>query len=229
MEIKIVHLLLEDQHIDSFSNKQKISIEYFSKVSKYFYKYCQVFNKRPDFAPIETCNTPDIWVESPDKKPHSGPWVSTGHYGAFNAHRDALLNEFSHDLDAILIVEGDVVSDLSPENFTEAVSDAISFGKKNSASFITFAATEFGQGSDAHLHITPCGNYDKIKHFICCNCYLVFSRERENIQSKLKDAKWMAFDIWLYWNYDNRVPMFRLNKPIARETPGFSFIDFKEK
>lgn len=236
-KIKVTHLMMKPDFKDQvtsenwnqFIDKQEKSISYFNQASKYFYKYTQVFNDRSQSAPYETCNTPECYVISPDLAPSSGAWVSTGHYGAFEAHRNAILTEFTEDIDAILIVEGDVVSNLNPEEFSKIIHDALEFGNQNSASFFTFANTPFGEGSDAESHIISYGLYDKIKHFLCCNCYLIFKSEKENIQNKLIDAKWMAFDVWLYWNYDGRVPIFRMHTPIAYENSGFSFIDFKIK
>lgn len=238
VKIKIVHLLInpdKPQNISEedwlkFTTKQDKSIEYFSKVYSRFYSSIQVFNNRATSPPpLETCNDPSIYVADPSMAPTTGAWLSTGHYGAFEAHRQAILNHFDEDLDAILVVEGDVVSQLDPDNFSNKVQEAFEFGKRNSAAFITFANTPFGDGHNPKNIIIPYGEYDKIKHFLCCNCYMVFNNLRQDIQSKLKEAKWMAWDVWLYWNYDNRVPMFRLHKPIAFETSGFSFIDFKIK
>lgn len=236
-KIKVVHLLLKpdfqdqisDNNWQQFIHKQKKSIEYFSKVSEHFYKYTQVFNHRSQIAPIETCNTPECWVSSPEMAPESGAWVSTGHYGAFEAHRNAILTEFTDDIDALLVIEGDVVSDLQPSEFSKIIHSALEFGNQNSASFFTFANTPFGEGSDAADNIISYGLYDKIKHFLCCNCYLIFKSEKENIQNKIKEAKWMAFDVWLYWNYEGRVPIFRTHLPIAYESSGYSLIDFKYK
>jgi hypothetical protein len=236
-KIKVSHLLIKPNFENQISGKdwqlfiekQNKSIDYFSKTSKYFYKYTQIFNERSNFAPFETCNLPECYVSSPELAPESGAWLSIGHYGAFQAHRNAILTEFTDDIDALLIIEGDVVSDLDPKEFSESVNDALEFGNKNSASFITLSNAIFGEGSDAPYNIIEMGKYDKIKHFLCCNCYLIFKSEKENIQNKLKDTKWMAFDIWLYWNYDGRVPIFKIHDPIAYENSGFSLIDFKLK
>lgn len=238
MKIKIIHLLIDENQndeIDSkkwneFRHKQNQSTDYFGNLSQYFYKYTKVYNKRfVGPPPIETCNTPECYVSDPSLKPQSGAWVSSGHYGAFQAHRESILTEFNDDLDAILIVEGDVVCIPEPKDFSEIIKRAYEFAKSNSASFITFANTPFGEGSDAINNIVSHGDYDKIDHFLCCNCYMILKEEKNQIQDKLKDAKWMAFDVWLYWNYDKRVPIFRTHTPVAYENPGFSLIDFETK
>lgn len=237
-KIKVIHLLINPEKPNEisqedwlkFTDKQEKSIEYFSQVYDKFFDSVQIFNT-PAVSPppYETCNDTSIYVSDPSLAPESGAWLSTGHYGAFEAHRGAILNHFNEDLDAVLVVEGDVISHLEPEQFVTKVQEAFEFGQKHSAAFLTFANTPFGDGHNPKNIMIPYGEYDKIKHFLCCNCYLVFNNIRQDIQSKLKEAKWMAWDVWLYWNYDNRVPMFRLHKPIAFETSGFSFIDFKIK
>lgn len=239
MKIKIVHLLINtDQNIDNIDEKkwselkykQHQSTDYFNVVSQWFYKYTRVYNNQfigP--PPFETCNMPECYVSDPSMKPISGAWLSSGHYGAFMAHRDAILNEFNDDLDALIIVEGDVVGVNEPHIFVENIKKAFNFAKNENASFLTFANTPFGEGSDAANKIIPCGDYDRIDHFLCCNCYMIMKKERNQIQNKLKDAKWMAFDVWLYWNYDRRVPIFRTHLPLAYENPGFSLIDFETK
>jgi hypothetical protein len=236
MKIKLVHLLLDEVRPTSISedgwssylNRQNISKKSLEKISKNLYKYTQINNKVfTGPPPIETCNDPETYVSSPDLIPKDGrPWISSYHYGAFMSHRDAILTEFSEELDAIVIVEGDVVVS---DEFTEVLKSSYDFGLENSASFITFANTIFGEGSEAQERIEDFGDWQKIDHFLCCNCYMIFKSERKNIQEKLINAKWMEFDIWLYWNYDKRVPIFKTKNPVAYETSGFSIIDQKQK
>lgn len=237
-KIKIVHLLLDpnnkegmsDENWNSFIYKQNKSIEYFDKIRNLFYSYTQVYNTRVIHPPpIDTCNVPDIYVEYPEQAPLNGAWLSSGHYGAFKSHQNAILNEFNEDIDGLLIVEGDVISDLSPVEFSDKIYRGLKFTEDNNGSFITFANVVFGDGSNAQNEIISFGEWDKLQHFLCCNCYLITKKERKNIQNKLLDAKWMAFDMWLYWNYDKRVPIFRSHKAISYEVSGFSMIDFKEK
>ena len=145
------------------------------------------------------------------------------------AHRNAIMNEFNTDLDAIVIIEGDVIFDINDELFISKIYESLEFAEKEGASFITFANVLFGVGSNAPNEIKSFGDWDKIDHFLCCNCYMITKKERIEIQNKLKYPKWQEFDVWLYWNYDKRVPIFKLNKPIAYEVAGFSMINLQYK
>jgi hypothetical protein len=147
------------------------------------------------------------------------------------AHRRAILEEFSEDLDALVIVEGDVVFNISHVDMASRFYDACEFADKHEGSMVTFGNVGFGLGSDASKSDTtvPMGNYTKIDHFISAHCYMITKREREQIQHKLRTEKWHAWDVWLYWNYDKRVPIFRTAEPLVYEPEGFSMIDLKQK
>lgn len=235
-KIKLIHLLLdpeyhvgiENQNWLEYLKKQNESISRFTQISSRFYKYVQIFNKiYNEQPPFDTCNDPDSYVSHPSLIPKDGrPWLSSYHYGAFKAHQEAILNEFSDDVDVIVIVEGDVVP---TQNFTKTVYDSVEFGSSNNASFITLSNVLFGEGSDAAHTTIDYGDWQKIDHFLCCNCYMIFKSEKNQIQEKLSNAKWMEFDIWLYWNYDKRVPIFKTKNPVAYETTGFSIIDQRLK
>jgi len=58
---------------------------------------------------------------------------------------------------------------------------------------------------------------------------MIFESEKESIQSKLANSGWHAWDIWLYWNYDTRVPIFSTLEPIVHEPEGYSVIDYQKK
>jgi len=178
--------------------------------------------------PVDTCADPFYIREAPAE---DGVWLSYGHYGAYSAHRRAVLEEFSEDVDALVIVEGDVVFDILPVDMAQKFHLACEFAEKNDASFVTFAHVGFGVGSDASKMDTsiPMGDYTKIDHFICAHCYMITRKEREQIQEKLRDTKWHAWDTWLYWNYDKKVPIFRTKEPLVYEPEGYSMIDLKQK
>jgi hypothetical protein len=226
--IKIVHLLMAPFD-EAFHQKQQKSINCFSKLVEYVKAYTQQISfPNKTELPVDTCADPFYIREAPAE---DGVWLSYGHYGAYSAHRRAVLEEFSEDVDALVIVEGDVVFDILPVDMAQKFHLACEFAEKNDASFVTFAHVGFGVGSDASKMDTsiPMGDYTKIDHFICAHCYMITRKERENIQQKLKDTKWHAWDTWLYWNYDKKVPIFRTKEPLVYEPEGYSMIDLKQK
>ena len=156
--------------------------------------------------------------------------ISYGHYGAFKAHERAVKNEFSDDVDGIIIFEGDVILDVEPDEFINSIINSYKFGLRNDASFITFGELKLGiRAEDPWKEIKDLGDFIEVPHFLCCHSYLIFKKEQENIKHKLNTSKWHAWDIWLFWNYDRRVKMYSHKKRLVTESDGYSAIDFTDK
>lgn len=235
MKIKLVHLLFDPNYsanipeMSWLSNidKQNQSITAFDKIKYHFNSYTQVYSKvNRTELPIDTCAYPEIVVE--DNTDINRPHLSYGHYGAYKAHKEAILNEFDESLDAIIIIESDVIPLIDDESFVKSIYDGVEFAKNNDASFITFGELKLGARRPNPLdELIHYENYIKTPHFLCCHCYAILSKERENIKNLLNERKWHAFDIWLFWNYDTRVPMYASKHPLVSEPSGFSTIENK--
>ena len=237
--IKVVHLLLNPDFRgdvppgmwSSRMEKQDKSIRCWSAVAHRFAHYVQSYSlvNRTEL-PSEGCAEPGIIERrySHDRQP---PLLSYGHYGAYASHRRALMEEFSEDVDAILVVEGDVVFDLSPNEMARKIYDGFAFASENSGSMVTFGEVKYGWASAAAQRDTEVvmGDWKKIDHFLCAHCYLVMASERQSIQEKLHTTGWHAWDIWMYWNYDCRVPIFAPLSPLVYEPLGISSIDYVDR
>lgn len=238
-KIKLVHLLLNpnekkdlsDEMWDSRISKQNQSIECWRRIAHKFNTYTETYSViNREELPVETCADPGI-INTSKEFNNTPPVLSYGHYGAYRAHRSAILNEFSSDVDALLIVEGDVLFKSDPDEFYEEVEKAVKFSFANNGSLFTFGKVNYGVASLASKMDTcvDFGKYKKIDHFLCAHCYMVFRNEKDTIQQKLLSTGWHAWDIWLYWNYDRRVPIFSTKEPIVYEPEGVSMIDYNNK
>ena len=235
--IKICHLLLDpnqpqdipSEKWDSVMSKQNASIAAFEKIASNFACYSQMYSvvNRTDL-PSDNCAQPEI-INSSKEFINIPPVLSYGHYGAYVAHRSAV--EDFGNYDALIVVESDVVYDLSPEEFIKKIYDAYEFGVQGSGAMFTFGAVSYGTASRASVSDTAIhmGDYKQIDHFLCAHCYMIFASEKESIQNKLKNSGWHAWDIWLYWNYDTRGPIFATSAPIVHEPEGYSVIDYQKK
>ena len=235
--IKICHLLLDPnqpqdipaERWESVMEKQKSSVSAFEAIASNFACYSKLYSvvNRTDL-PAETCADPEL-INYSKEFINVPPVLSYGHYGAYVAHRSAI--EDFGNYDAILVIESDVVYDLSPEDMVKAIYDAYDFGVQRSAAMFTFGAVSYGTASRASMSDTAIymGDYKQIDHFLCAHCYMIFSSEKESIQNKLRTTGWHAWDIWLYWNYDTRVPIFATLSPLVHEPIGYSVIDYGEK
>ena len=238
-KIKIVHLLLNPQFSfdvpremwESRIRKQEDSIKCWRGIAQNFSHYVESYSllNRSEL-PSENCAQPEIVNRSLDFN-NVPPVLSYGHYGAYTAHKRAILQEFSSDLDALLIVEGDVQFKIDSEEMSRKIFDAARFCKEKNGSILTFGNVKYGSGSRASISDTSIdfGGYKQIDHFLCAHCYLIMQSERKSIQEKLKNTGWHAWDIWLYWNYDRRVPIFSTKKPLVWEPEGASLIDYRNK
>jgi glycosyltransferase involved in cell wall biosynthesis len=238
-KIKMVHLLLKpDTRKDipeemwaSRIAKQNESIECWRRIAPKFNSFSELyFTVNREYLPSENCADPTIINHSKDFE-NSPPVLSYGHYGAYRAHSEAILNEFNTDADALLVVEGDVQFSCSPEEMYQIIKDSVKFGTCNNASLLTLGRVSYGTASRASTEDTSVdfGEHKKIDHFLCAQCYLIFKSERKSIQQKILTTGWHAWDIWLYWNYDRRVPIFATKKTLVWEPEGSSMIDYKTK
>jgi GR25 family glycosyltransferase involved in LPS biosynthesis len=238
INLKLVHLLLDPNYPadipqdkwNSIMKKQNDSIESIGKIKSYFKSYTQQFSRiNRTELPKETCAVPEMVQEKLNDNINDVA-ISYGHYGAFKAHERAVKNEFSDDVDGIIIFEGDVILDVEPDEFINSIINSYKFGLRNDASFITFGELKLGiRAEDPWKEIKDLGDFIEVPHFLCCHSYLIFKKEQENIKHKLNTSKWHAWDIWLFWNYDRRVKMYSHKKRLVTESDGYSAIDFTDK
>ena len=236
--IKLVHLLLDPGHKEDIPDSmwykrmetQAESIKTWHPVAKRLGLHSQRYSKiNRTELPVENCADTSIIVTD---KNFQGNGLSYGHYGAYLAHRNSIFEEFD-DVDAILIVEGDVQFTIDPDEMYNEIVRAYDFASKNNGAMVTFGGVKFGLN---HLTspddlIKDYGPYNKIAHFLCAHCYMILSTEKERIREKLLGSKWHAWDIWIYWNYDcdKSVNIFSTKTPLVFEPDGVSMIDYQNK
>jgi len=235
--IKVVHLLLDlDKNFDipkeSWSSnieRQTKSVECYSKISNKVSTYTQINSlvNRTEL-PRETAGIPNRVFESIEHT--QPPHLSYGHFGAFNAHRRALTTEFTDDVDALIVVESDVVFDISGEEMYEKILQAYEFGKNNNAALITFADCMFNtKFPDSQKHIEDMGDFLKLPHFILGSMYMVFKNQKDIIKNKFDNSTWNSPDLWLAENYHMQYPIFGYKKSLVYQATGYSLIDYKLK
>jgi hypothetical protein len=221
-KIKIVHLLMNpDYRSDitenvwsSMINKQEKSIECWRRLAHRFSKYVESYNlvNRTDL-PSEGCAESNIIEKS--KRFNTDGLLSYSDYGMYKSHTDAILNEFSENLDALLIVEGNSIFEIDPTEMISKIHNSYNFCKENNGAMVNFSHILYGLGSVASLNDTSVDyiDYKKIDHFMVTKCYLIMSSERNNIINKIKNTGWHNWGVWMYWNYDCKSRLFATNVP----------------
>lgn len=236
-KIRVVHLLLdpnepEDLPLDRWSStieKQNFSIQCWEGMKHKFFDYVPRYTKvNRTELPRENCKDPDIINDSKEliNKP---PILSYGHYGAYKAHTQGILENFSEDIDALIIVEGDAYTNLSPDEFYDKVVESYYLSMNNDCRFVTYAGVSYMSGGEWWKLSKDLGNWIQVPHFLLGTTYMIMKSEREGIIDKIHNTGWHSPDFWLAWNYHNRVKMLATKTPIAYQKEGYSVLDYLEK
>lgn len=237
IKTKLVHILLDpdkpqDIPLDDWEStiaKQRKSRDCWESIKHKFTSYVPRFNivNRTEL-PVDTCAEPEI-INPTKEFVHNPPVLSYGHYGCYKSNKDAIIEEFDEDLDLLILIGGDVVTDLSPNDFYKKVIEAYLFGIKHNASLINLDAPVFMSGGDWAKECLDYGDWVKVPHFMVGDVILIFKSERENIINKLKTTKWHSFDLWMAWNYHNKAVQFTSKESLVYQLDGYSVLDYGQK
>lgn len=236
-KIRIVHLLLdpnesEDIPLENWKStiqKQSDSLSCWEKMKDKFFDYVPRYTKvNRTLLPIDNCKDPDI-INTSKEFINTPPVLSYGHYGAYVAHTQGILENFSEDIDALIIVEGDSVTDLTPDEFYDKVLESYYLSENNDCRFVTFAGICYMSGGEWWKLSKDLGNWTQVPHFLLGTTYMIMKSERESIIDKIHSTGWHSPDFWLAWNYHNRVKMLASNTPIVYQKIGYSVLDYLKK
>lgn len=236
-KIKVVHLLLDPnepedipkERWESTIEKQRQSIQCWENMKHKFFGYIPRYTKvNRTELPRENCKDPDIINDSKEfiNKP---PMLSYGHYGAYKAHINGILENFSEDIDALIIAEGDSFTDLTPEEFYDKVLESYIMANKLDARFVTYAGPCYMSGGDWQKMTIDMGNWIQVPHFLLGTTYMIMKSEKENIIDKIHNTGWHSPDFWLAWNYHNKSKMISSKEPIVFQKEGYSVLDYLNK
>lgn len=236
-KIRVVHLLLDPNHPEdipldkwkSTIDKQELSLSCFRNIKHKFYDYVERYTivNRTEL-PYENCKDPEIINPSKDfgNKP---PVLTYGHYGAYKAHTEGILENFSDDIDALIITEGDSYTDLTPEEFYDKVLDAYYLSEKIDAKLITFAGICYMSGGEFWRMEKDYGYWVEVPSFLLGTTYMIMKSEKESIIDKIYNTGWHSPDFWLAWNYHNKSKILATRNPITYQKEGYSVLDYLEK
>jgi hypothetical protein len=236
-KIKVVHLLLDPnepedipkERWESTIEKQRQSIQCWENMKHKFFDYIPRYTKvNRTELPRKNCKDPDIINDSKEfiNKP---PMLSYGHYGAYKAHINGILENFSEDIDALIIAEGDSFTDLTPEEFYDKVLESYIMANKLDARFVTYAGPCYMSGGDWQKMTIDMGNWIQVPHFLLGTTYMIMKSEKENIIDKIHNTGWHSPDFWLAWNYHNKSKMISSKEPMVYQKEGYSVLDYLNK
>ena len=237
LNIKLVHILLDpnepkDIPLESWEstvNKQLQSRNCWANIKHKFTNYVPRFNVlNREELPADNCLDPDIINPSKDLI-HEPPVLSYGHYGCYKSNRDAIIEEFDDDMDLMILIGGDVVTDLSPDEFYDKVMEAYELGIAHNADMINLNEPVYLSGGEWWNDSISMGNWVKVPHFMVGDVILIFRSFRDRLINDLKTRGWHSFDLWMAWTYSNKAVQFTANKNLAYQVEGYSVLDYQEK
>ena len=207
-KIKAVHIL-----VDINDEREKRSIQSMSAI-KDDIDYIQCINKRyegnewKNFVPLSG------W------KNH-GP----GHYGLFQSFKKAILENFTDDLDGILIFEADCVLNISKDNFIQNINKSIHFCEKHDLPYFSFGPRII----HGYLESIELQKDEEFPDFIITDkiiqthCILLTKKYRKFLLDNL-DNSWDSLDLWFNGIFKNH-RMGIVKEELAYQTLGISMLD----
>jgi hypothetical protein len=171
---------------------------------------------------------PDIINPSKELK-NEPPVLTYGHYGAYRAHTDGIYENFSEDIDALIIVEGDAYTNLTPDEFYNKVLESYYLADKIDARLISYAGPMHMTGGEYWDKIKEMGEWLDVHHFLLGTTYMIMKSQRTDILEKIKTKGWHSPDLWLAWTYSGRIKMLTAKNPIVFQKEGYSVLDYLDK
>jgi hypothetical protein len=237
LNIKLVHILLDpnepkDIPLESWEstvNKQLQSRNCWANIKHKFTNYVPRFNVlNREELPADNCLDPDI-INPSKELIHEPPVLSYGHYGCYKSNKDAIIEEFDDDMDLMILIGGDVVTDLSPDEFYDKVMEAYELGIAHNADMINLNEPVYLSGGEWWNDSISMGNWVKVPHFMVGDVILIFRSFSDRLINDLKTRGWHSFDLWMAWTYSNKAVQFTANKNLAYQVEGYSVLDYQEK
>jgi len=216
MNIKLVHILTEPDDVRETASIRSLAplgaragIEYIMQTNKRY-----VGNAWKD--PVAITFSEAI---------NHGP----GHYGAFQSFKKAIQNNFTDDIDALMLCECDCILETDYLTFTEKLEEAIGFASANDLAYLSLGDTHVG----TFLQSPVLGFDDNYPDFyitnkiILAHCIILPQSSRNVLLEAFDKLSWDSPDIWFneaFWTMDNR--KFGIIKDkLASQHEGHSLID----
>jgi hypothetical protein len=193
-KIRLVHILTELDHtreiasVNSLSVLPSVGIEYIQQVNQRY--------------------TGDDWklVKALSQNEHTRH--GAGHYGAFQSFKKAILENFTPDLDALILCECDCVLEVSPEAFLINVKRGLEFCQTHQLNYFSLG----GRFALGHLQSPILETDPRFEDFyvtnkiILAHCIVLTPIGREFYLNVLQGDSWDSPDLWFFeinWKHGN--------------------------
>ena len=213
MNIKLVHVLnstdgdREKKSIESLSSLTKVGVNYIQQVTPLY--------------------TDDVPVESAFYQSYSKP-----HYGLYKSYTKAMKENFTDDIDALIVCECDSVINITPDEFTKEINKTLSFCDKYGIFHFSWGGNTIDgvRQSDIKVFDKEYPNYIIVGKIILAHFNIFTKMSRDLYLRMIDETGWETADVWLnlvYHVHTNQPQPRQATtiKPIAYQTDGISYLD----
>ena len=154
-----------------------------------------------------------------------GPALTPGHYGCYEAFKNAILTEF-HNCDYLIVCEGDCLIDTDIHNFIRKVEQCAHLLGPNGINYMSFGDTATLDNAWPQSPMIRDVNEDMYvtDHIIGLQCIMFPNTIAESLKEKVRTHKWDAAD--MYFNIIFAGPQMGIVKErLTTQADGISLID----
>jgi hypothetical protein len=214
-KIKLVHILTETD-----TPREIASVDSVSPVSNYGVEYIQQINVR--YKGDDWKITPAV---SQSEFTNHGP----GHYGAFQSFKKAILENFTSDIDSLVLCECDCIIETPTDFFVEKLNRGVSFCQDYGIEYLSLGS-RFVNGFLQSPELEEAPNYPDFyvtNKIILAHCVVLPQSSRQFIMEALEKYSWDSPDIWfneVFWR-EGRSRFGIIKERLAHQHEGISLID----
>ena len=218
-KIRLVHLLLSD---DPDPNRQDNSINQLRELENRGIEYIQVWNERwKDNPPRENFARPSMFDVVP---------INKAHYGCFRAFADGATNNFTEDIDAIILCEGDVKLMLDPDVIIDRIDRAYKSTQELGIDYFSLGSKylleeNILQSATLEKH----GDVEITNKIIGIQMIMFPQRTREYLLDVYANSPWDGADIFLNQNFMGKKKIGIFSESPTGQWDGLSVIEDRER
>lgn len=232
-KIKLVHF-----QVTKDDERQKESRTSLEKVKEYGWEYVLHTNEPyGDLPPKYNCIRPDcVSLELfDDERLHRyGTALTPAHYGCYESFKNAILSEFTNDIDFLMVCEGDCIIEVPTNEFVSKVEQCANIMNENNVGYMSFGDTEtleHGWLQSKRIEEIPNQNLMFITNHIIGIQSIMFPKKASSyLKEQFRTHKWDAADIFLNTIMGKSGFKFGIvNERMTTQADGYSLIDQQYK
>jgi glycosyltransferase involved in cell wall biosynthesis len=228
-KIRLVHI--QTTLNDEREQQSRLSLQ---KVTEYGWEYVLHTNTPyADTPPKHNCFRPNcVSNELFDDEMVSkyGTALTPAHYGCYESFKNAILSEFTNEIDFLIVCEGDCLIEIPTKEFVQKVESSCDITKKYNIGFMSFGdkeTLEHGWMQSPVVQEIPEADFMYVtNHIIGLQCIMFPKFTKDYLKTQLRTHKWDAAD--MYFNLIMSASPYKMGivkNRLTTQADGYSLID----